>query len=49
MTPPAMAENLIKNLVNVEIQSIESTGHMIIVERINEAIDIIADFLKQVA
>ncbi len=49
MTPPAMAENLIKNLVNVEIQTIESTGHMIIVERINETIDIIADFLIRVA
>jgi pimeloyl-ACP methyl ester carboxylesterase len=46
MTPPRTIQPLIEALADVRVRTLAGTGHMIMVERPNETIDLIADFLR---
>ena len=48
MTPPRSAQPLVAALGDVRVETLADTGHMIMVERPNETIDLIDDFLKPV-
>ncbi len=45
MTPPRTVEPLVGALSDVRVETLADTGHMIMVERPNETIDLMADFL----
>lgn len=49
MTPPRTSNALAETLARGETEILPATGHMIMVERPNETIDVIDDFLRRVA
>lgn len=46
MTPPRSVMPLVENLADVEVEVLPDTGHMIMVERPNETIDLMNEFLQ---